>query len=102
MPGCTISQNKGEKPSQTFLQPYDLSRFRDAFGLPVAWAKQQALICGVYLWYASALAISWPIDAMEREAARSLQRAGPGMMEMREAMAMSLVVALPDQRQARR
>jgi hypothetical protein len=49
MPGCTISQNKGEKPSQTFLQPYDLSRFRYAFGLPVAWAKQQALICGVYL-----------------------------------------------------
>jgi len=39
---------------------------------------------------------------MEREAARSLQRAGPGMMEMREAMAMSLVVASPDQRQARR
>jgi hypothetical protein len=53
-------------------------------------------------WYASALAISWPVDAMEREAAQSLQRAGPGMMEMREAMAMSPVVALPDQRQARR
>jgi hypothetical protein len=39
---------------------------------------------------------------MEREAAWSLQCAGPGLMEMREAMAMSLVVALPDQRQARR
>ncbi len=76
------------------------------FEMPIALAGCVGQTAGADLrgipWYASALAISWPIDAMECEAARSLQRAGPGMMEMREAMAMSLVVALPDQRQERR
>ena len=76
------------------------------FDMPIALAGCVDQTAGADLrgipWYTSALSISWPVDAMEREAARSLQRAGTGMMEMREAMAMSLVVALPDQRQARR
>ena len=54
------------------------------FDMPIALAGCVDQTAGADLrgipWYASALAISWPVDAMEREAARSLQRAGPGMM----------------------